>query len=312
MAYNPLLPAGQATMANSSPVAIASDQSVIPVSGTFWQATQPVSIASSVAVTGPLTDTQLRASAVPVSLASLPSLAAGSNAIGSITNTAFGISGTLPAFASIPTFTIDQTTPGTTNKVYIGTDGAVTISGSISNTSFEATQSTPANLKSHSHGTAFLLAPSYTDGDVAPLTLNLNGGLIVDGSSVTQPVSGSVSLSSPVTIAPASTNGLSVGSGSIGATATTISTNPGLVYGWYIYNTNVTAVYVQFFNALVGSVTPGSTTPIYSIGIPASSGANVFGIGVAHSTAITIAITTGRANGVSPSSTVDYNIFYKS
>jgi len=36
----------------------------VPVSGTFWQATQPVS--------GPLTDTQLRAAAVPVSAASLP------------------------------------------------------------------------------------------------------------------------------------------------------------------------------------------------------------------------------------------------
>lgn len=42
----------------------------LPVTGTFFQATQPVSIASSVAVTGPLTDTQLRASAVPVSLTS--------------------------------------------------------------------------------------------------------------------------------------------------------------------------------------------------------------------------------------------------
>jgi hypothetical protein len=39
----------------------------VPVSGTFWQATQPVSIAATVAVSGPLTDTQLRASAVPVS-----------------------------------------------------------------------------------------------------------------------------------------------------------------------------------------------------------------------------------------------------
>lgn len=44
---------GQATMANSAPVVIASDQS-------------PVS------VTGPLTDAQLRASAVPISAASLP------------------------------------------------------------------------------------------------------------------------------------------------------------------------------------------------------------------------------------------------
>lgn len=42
----------------------------VPVSGTFFQATQPVSIAASVAVTGPVTDAQLRASAVPVSLAS--------------------------------------------------------------------------------------------------------------------------------------------------------------------------------------------------------------------------------------------------
>lgn len=46
----------------------------VPVSGTFWQATQPVSgpltdmqlRASAVPVSGPLTDTQLRASAVSV------------------------------------------------------------------------------------------------------------------------------------------------------------------------------------------------------------------------------------------------------
>jgi hypothetical protein len=56
--------------------------SSIAVTGTFWQATQPVS------------------------LASLPSLPAGNNPIGSITNTSFGISGTLPAFASTPTFNI--------------------------------------------------------------------------------------------------------------------------------------------------------------------------------------------------------------
>lgn len=55
----------------TQPVSIASMPST-PVTGTFWQATQPVSLASttvtgSVAVTGPVTDTQLRATAVPVS-----------------------------------------------------------------------------------------------------------------------------------------------------------------------------------------------------------------------------------------------------
>jgi hypothetical protein len=44
---------GQATMANSSPFVMASDQSAIPVTGTFYQATQPVSIA-----TAPTTPTQ--------------------------------------------------------------------------------------------------------------------------------------------------------------------------------------------------------------------------------------------------------------
>jgi len=52
MAYNPQNANGQATMANSAPVVIASNQTAVPVSGTFYQATQPVSIASSVAVTG--------------------------------------------------------------------------------------------------------------------------------------------------------------------------------------------------------------------------------------------------------------------
>lgn len=42
-----------------------------PVSGTFWQATQPVSIASSIAVTGPLTDIQLRTTPVAVSATQL-------------------------------------------------------------------------------------------------------------------------------------------------------------------------------------------------------------------------------------------------
>ena len=35
--------AGQATMANSVPVVIASNQTAVPVTGTFWQSTQPVS-----------------------------------------------------------------------------------------------------------------------------------------------------------------------------------------------------------------------------------------------------------------------------
>jgi len=52
---------GQKAMTASTPVVIASDQSAIPVTMTS------TTITGSVAVTGPLTDTQLRATPVPVS-----------------------------------------------------------------------------------------------------------------------------------------------------------------------------------------------------------------------------------------------------
>lgn len=50
----------------SGSVSVSNFPATQPVTGTFWQATQPVSIAGSVPVTGPLTDAQLRATPVPV------------------------------------------------------------------------------------------------------------------------------------------------------------------------------------------------------------------------------------------------------
>ena len=131
-----------------------SVKGTVPVSGTFFQATQPVSIAGTVTTTGTLTDTQLRATAVPVSgtvavtdnagsltvdapvgtpafvrlsdgtaaiatlpvsLATLPALTASTANIGDVDVL------TLPALPAgtnlIGKVGIDQTTPGTTNAV---------------------------------------------------------------------------------------------------------------------------------------------------------------------------------------------------
>jgi len=86
---------GQAAMAASTPVVIASNQSAVAVSGpltdTQLRAT-PVPVSGTItATTGGLTDTQLRASAVAVSAASLP-LPAG--AATSAKQPALGTSGT--------------------------------------------------------------------------------------------------------------------------------------------------------------------------------------------------------------------------
>ena len=114
-----------------------------------------------------------------VSIASLPSLSSGSNAIGSITNTSFaatqsgswtvGLSGSLPAFANTPT-------------VNLGTigDAATSAKQDTANTSL-----------------------SSIDGKL-PSNLTVSSTrLLVDGSGVTQPISGSVTantgLSQPLT-----------------------------------------------------------------------------------------------------------------
>jgi hypothetical protein len=71
-------------------------------------------------LTQPLTNTELRASAVPVSLSSLPSLSTGSNNIGSLTD----ITGTI----SLPTGAATATNQVTTNNSLSNVDGKLPVS----------------------------------------------------------------------------------------------------------------------------------------------------------------------------------------
>lgn len=92
---------GQTTMSASMPVVIASNQSAVPVSGTFWQATQPVSASSLPLPTGAATES---------------TLAALNTKVTAVNTGAVTISSALPAGSNIiGNVRIDQTTPGTTN-----------------------------------------------------------------------------------------------------------------------------------------------------------------------------------------------------
>jgi len=244
--------------AGTQRVVLATNQPPVAVTGTFWQTTQPVS--------GPLTDTQLRASAVPVSLASLPALATGTNSIGNIAtvSTVTNLSqlggtpvsmntGVRDAGTQRVTIATDDTVPvsGTFWQATQPISGTVSINsippganaiGSITNTSFAVTQataanlnatvtgivelgatslaalenisitvpgtvdlgtvsltalesitvtsSTPNNFQSKVYGAVTTTAPTYTNGFDNALSLTTSGALRVDGSSVTQPVSG--------------------------------------------------------------------------------------------------------------------------
>lgn len=174
---------GQKAMAGSAPVVIASDQTALPVTGpvtdTQMRATAlPVSIASmpSTPVTGPLTDTQLRNSAVPMSLAALPALVAGSAVIGHV------IVDTAPTTAVTGPLTDTQMRA---TAVPISAAALPLPSGA-------ATESTLATLpiaqgaalgtnKQLLQGAAVSAnGPNLTDGVISPLSLTLAGRLRVD------------------------------------------------------------------------------------------------------------------------------------
>lgn len=164
--------------------------------------------------------------------------------------------------------------------------------------------------------------------------------LKVDGSAVTQPVSGTVTVTQSTATslktqaecyqggsAVSSSNPLNVtliGATSGGLTPKRVSaTTPldissggvtpvaGQVYGWYIYNPNTTVAYVQFFNSLASGATLG-TNVIFSIGIPGLSAANVFNtIGIPFSTSISVGAATAANGNSAVSTAVEINIFYK-
>jgi hypothetical protein len=122
---------GQAAMANSAPVAIASDQSAIPVSGPVTNAelrATAVPVSGTVTATGPVTNAELRATAVPVS--------GTVTATGPVTNaelraTAVPVSGTVTATGPVTNAELRATA--------VPVSGTVTATGPVTDTERRAT-----------------------------------------------------------------------------------------------------------------------------------------------------------------------------
>lgn len=118
---------------------------------------------------------------------------------------------------------------------------------------------------------------------------------------------------------PAISGGLStfMASGSDGssilvATAQAVKASAGQLYGYYVSNPEASKTYLHFYNTAQGSVTVGTTNPLFSLEIPAGSAANVsLPQGVAFGTAITVAATTTAGGNTAPSTGLSLVCWYK-
>ena len=271
----------------------------MPVTGTFWQATQPVSgtvgVSGSVAVTGTFWQaTQPVSGTVTANIGASGSLALDATLTGGAQKTKL----------------VDS---AGTNVATVSAAGAVKVDGSgvtqpVSGT-VTVQQSTASSLKVDLSGTA------------ANAT-----ALKVDGSAVTQPVSGTfwqatqpVSIAATVATSPAAaTSGGATPYHLVSAAstnATSVKASAGVVSSVSAFNTNASPRYLKLFDK-ASAPTLGTDTPVLTYLIPPSNGGftKAYPVGVQFSTGIALAITANMAdtdNSAVGASDVCVNIAYK-
>ncbi len=349
---------GQQAMAASMPVVVASDQTAVPISGTVdVSGTVPISVPGTVPVTvqsGTVAATQsgtwtvqpgntqnttpwlvagtVGVSGTPpifvsnsatVSVSSLPAIPAGANNIGTV-----GVSGTPPVFISnngtVGVSSLPAIPAGTNNIGTVGVSGTPPVF--ISNNGTVGVSSLPAiPAGTNNIGTVGV-------SGTPPVFVSNNGTVSVSNFPATQPISGTVGVSSgtvtisgtvPTTIQsgtvvaqlqPVTSGGLSVYRDITAGTAgTAFKASAGQLYGYYFANTGTVTAYFKLYDK---ASAPGTAdTPKLTIPLFGTAAANVeFTQGVAFASGIGIRVTTGAGDtdATTPAGTTAFvNIVYK-
>lgn len=270
---------GQKTAAASMSVVLASDQGAVPVSDGGGSLTVDGSVSLAAALpagTNNIGD---------VDVLTLPALPTGGNTIGAVNLAQY-----TPATGRLPVDGSGVTQPVSAASLPLPTGAATAAKQPALGTAGSAS------------------ADVITVQGIASMT-----ALKVDGSAVTQPVSGAVGL------APATSGGSSVSRviSAASTNATSVKASAGQVYGWAAYNLNAAARYLKLYNK-ASSPTVGTDTPVMTILIPgntAGAGTNIeMPNGIAFGTGIAMAITTGIADadtGAVAANEIVVNLWYK-
>lgn len=166
-------------------------------------------------------------------------------------------------------------------------------------------------------------ALSVTGGGVEASALRVTlasdstGVMSVDDNGGSLTVDGTVTAS----IAASTTGGASIyRTIDLDETEEEVKATAGTVYGMWVSNLATATRFIKFYNDTAANVTVGTTTPAITIAVPGNSTDDVsgnFGLagqGIAFSTAICIAATTGIADadtGAPSANDVICNVFYK-
>lgn len=312
--------------ANTTPwlVSLAGTNSSVPVTGTFWQATQPVSLTSLPAlsagsnVIGAVTQSGTwNIGAV----STLPSLPAGSALIGSVTTDNVADALTTNASVTSATTVTSGSTQGFNGGSFqitsIGTSNTITFEQSNDNTTWvglnvwgnavtagPVSTATAVGTYSFATSAAFVRArvSTYTSGTVtiyqtlkrgaASPAMSLNAGSQSIGT-----LAASTNLVGDIGVQyrANATGAASVASILSPATpaGASIKASAGRVAGWTLTNSAAAVRSVKFYNAT--AVTMGTTAAVFEVDIPAGGTVQIsLPGGIGFSTGIMWSVTAGK------------------
>lgn len=288
----------------------------VPVDGSG--VTQPVSGTvtanagtGTLAVSGPVTDTQLRATPVPVS--------------GTVTVTPPSNASTNLAQVAGATVAQGHGTAAAALRVELPTDGTGVVGLAAGAATIGALAANQSVNQAQVAGTAVATSSGALSAGVQRVTLatdqvQLTNALKVDPSGVTSPVSlasvPSHAVTNAGTFAVQAATELATGLTTFSNTAlsntkTAVKASAGKVYGWMVHNPSAATAYIQVWNVAIGSITVGTTAPTWTIPLPAGASANVMSErGITHSTEINVAATTTPTGSTAPATALVVGIFY--
>lgn len=275
----------------------SSPNSVTPTNGLPIQGTAG---GVAVPVSGPLTDTQLRASAVPISAASLPlpSLAATSTIQSSVIGTK--AAGTAAASSELVGVVYNSTPPTLTTGQQAAAQGDANanlkVNCAVGCTSSAVAQGSTTSGQSGTltMGAVTTAAPSYTTAKTSPLSLTTAGALRTDASATTQPVSSS-------TLSTAALQGVQ-GTGSTYNPPTGGSGEIGYLSGIYAAAISTTPVdqnlkQINGTTILAGAGATGTGSPRVTVASD-SPGMGATGSAVPAGAVYTAAVSSGNLTGI--------------
>lgn len=301
------------------------------VTGTFWQATQPVSLASAPTTTVTATDLDIR-NLVNTDVVTAELSAVDNAVLDTIAAKDFATQTTLAAMnakmvtgTDIGDVTINNASGASAVNIQDG-GNTITVDGTVSANATLSAETTKV-IGTVNIASAQTLATVTTVGAVTAITnalpagtnaigkLSANSGVDIGDVDVTS-ISAGTNLIGDVSLQPRTGNGCTLfRSIDLDETEEEIKASAGNLYGYYFANTTASARYIKLYNATAANTTVGTTTPIATFYLPPTSAGHIaLDFPISFATALSAAATTGVADadtGAPGASDVLFMAWYK-